>query len=88
VTASLRNFFHLALEASFFCVENSLPQKRKSVRAELQILSMHNRFGLKILTVLDCNSPYRAVVRPFRQAHFIWSMKDSEVKGWVALTGR
>jgi len=49
---------------------------------------MHNRFGLKILTVLDCNSPYRAVVRPFRQAHFIWSMKDSEVKGWVALTGR
>lgn len=55
LTASFIDSFHLESETSCL-LENSLPQKGKSVQTKLQI---DNSFGLKILNALDGKRPYR-----------------------------
>lgn len=77
-----------ASEASFLLVENSLPKKGKSVQTKLQISSIDIRFGLKILTALDCKSLTELVLKSFGWVRFIHPIDGLRSESLDGLSGK
>lgn len=68
-------------KASFLLIENSLLKKGKSVQTKLQISSIDSRFGLKILTALDCKSLPELVVKSFHFIHPTDGLRGESLNG-------
>lgn len=77
-----------ASEASFLLVENSLPKKGKSVQTKLQISSIDSRFGLKILTALDCKSLTELVLKSSGWVRFIHPIDGLRSESLDGLSGK